>query len=335
MYCLTSTVAMHLLSSFRSVKIGLLVGIGGGIPSWDVDIRLADVVVGLSTSHSRNGGVVQYDLGKATRRGKLERTGSLNRPPQALATAVSKLQAIHRMEGIKLSKYVDAIETRYPNMRGSCTSHDRVDQLFHTRYHHVDDRDSCSNCDTSRLFHRQARKSKEPVVHYGKIASGNQVVKNSDVRDSLGLELGASCVEMEAAGLANNYPCLVIRGICDYADSHKNKQWQQYAAAVAAAYAKELSLVTSHTSTGRSGTILTRISDEVGDISRWHNPQYKTTEMDCLQSLRPTNRDTPHALQQFYIWYSMECNFRKQGIQQLVSWKADQSPPWLHGLREN
>ncbi|CEO59881.1 Putative WD domain-containing protein [Penicillium brasilianum] len=48
---------------------------------------------------------------------------------------------------------------------------------------------------------------------------------------------------MEAAGLLNNFPCSVIRGICDYADSHKNKEWQGYAAAVAAAYAKELPLV--------------------------------------------------------------------------------------------
>ncbi|ROT35327.1 ankyrin [Sodiomyces alkalinus F11] len=45
---------------------------------------------------------------------------------------------------------------------------------------------------------------------------------------------------MEAAGLMNHFPCLVIRGICDYADSHKNKEWQGYAAMVAAAYAKDL-----------------------------------------------------------------------------------------------
>ena len=42
----------------------------------------------------------------------------------------------------------------------------------------------------------------------------------------------------------NDFRCLVIRGICDYADSHKNKTWQPYAAATAAACAKEiLSLV--------------------------------------------------------------------------------------------
>jgi hypothetical protein len=81
------------------------------------------------------------------------------------------------------------------------------------------------------------------VIHYGLIASGNQVVKNSHLRDSLGQELGVYCVEMEAAGLMNDFPCLVIRGISDYADSHKNKEWQGYAAAVAAAYAKELLIV--------------------------------------------------------------------------------------------
>ena len=45
---------------------------------------------------------------------------------------------------------------------------------------------------------------------------------------------------MKAAGLMDTFLCVVIRGICDYADSHKSKQWQEYAAAVAAAYAKEL-----------------------------------------------------------------------------------------------
>jgi hypothetical protein len=54
------------------------------------------------------------------------------------------------------------------------------------------------------------------------------------------MDLGILCVEMEAAGLMDEFPCLVIRGICDYADSHKNKRWQPYAAATAAAYAKEL-----------------------------------------------------------------------------------------------
>ncbi|GKZ69116.1 hypothetical protein AnigIFM50267_004294 [Aspergillus niger] len=45
---------------------------------------------------------------------------------------------------------------------------------------------------------------------------------------------------MEAAGLMNELPTLVVRGICDYCDSHKQTQWQGYAALTAAAYAKLL-----------------------------------------------------------------------------------------------
>jgi hypothetical protein len=47
-------------------------------------------------------------------------------------------------------------------------------------------------------------------------------------------------VEIEAGGLMDNFPCVAIRGICDYADSHRNKEWQGYTAATAAAYGKEL-----------------------------------------------------------------------------------------------
>jgi nucleoside phosphorylase len=52
--------------------------------------------------------------------------------------------------------------------------------------------------------------------------------------------LGVLYVEMEAAGLMDELPCLVIRGICDYADSHKNNRCLPYEAATVAAYAKEL-----------------------------------------------------------------------------------------------
>ena len=78
-------------------------------------------------------------------------------------------------------------------------------------------------------------------VHYGLIASGNQVIKDAAFRDEINKRLGGKvlCFEMEAAGLMNDFPCIVIRGICDYADSHKNKAWQEHAAAVAAAFAKE------------------------------------------------------------------------------------------------
>ncbi|EED12794.1 wd40 protein, putative [Talaromyces stipitatus ATCC 10500] len=79
-----------------------------------------------------------------------------------------------------------------------------------------------------------------PAIHYGLIASANQLMKDALVRDKLSAEKDVLCFEMEAAGLMNHFPCLVIRGICDYSDSHKNKEWQGYAAMAAAAYAKDL-----------------------------------------------------------------------------------------------
>jgi hypothetical protein len=66
---------------------------------------------------------------------------------------------------------------------------------------------------------------------------------------------------MEAAGLMNNYPCMVIRGICDYADSHKIKDWQEYAASVAAAYAKELLSATSVASIDQTKPVQDSLSD--------------------------------------------------------------------------
>lgn len=81
-------------------------------------------------------------------------------------------------------------------------------------------------------------------MHYGTIASGNAVIKDSITRDKLQHDFNAICVEMEAAGVMDTaLPCLAIRGICDYADSHKNNRWQPYAAATAAAYAKELLVI--------------------------------------------------------------------------------------------
>ncbi|KAK5201809.1 hypothetical protein LTR41_012100, partial [Exophiala xenobiotica] len=98
---------------------------------------------------------------------------------------------------------------------------------------------SCGWC-TDGTIARPSRDDGHPSLWYGVIASGNELMKNAAERDRIGEKFGALCVEMEAAGLMNDFPCVVIRGICDYADSHKNDGWQKCAALVAAAYAKEL-----------------------------------------------------------------------------------------------
>jgi nucleoside phosphorylase len=100
---------------------------------------------------------------------------------------------------------------------------------------------SCGS-DSSKLIIRPERAEDEdnPVIHYGLIASANQVMEDASIRDKLIAEKGVLCFEMEAAGLINHFPCLVIRGVCDYADSHKNEEWQGYAAMAATVYTKDL-----------------------------------------------------------------------------------------------
>lgn len=101
------------------------------------------------------------------------------------------------------------------------------------------DQRSCEECDRSKQISRTPREDKNPRVHQGIIASGDILVRDSEERELIATAFGAICVEMEAAGL-QNFPSLIIRGISDYADSHKNDNWQKYAALTASAYAREL-----------------------------------------------------------------------------------------------
>jgi hypothetical protein len=187
------------------------------------------------------GGVVQYDFGKTVEKGEFKRMGSLNRPPQELMTGVAKLQARHRREENAIRKYISKMLESYPKMAKEFQYQGpENDLLFQADYDHNNSREDCKDCDKRCLLPRKPRATSDPVVHYGLIGSANQVMRNGVIREKLRQETGILCFEMEAAGLMNNFPCLVIRGICDYSDTHKNKRWQPYAAATAAAYAKEL-----------------------------------------------------------------------------------------------
>jgi nucleoside phosphorylase len=228
-----AAVTMQMKLAFTSTRFGLMVGIGGGVPSEEADIRLGDVVI--SKPHNAHGGVVQYDSGKATPSG-FERTGSLNTPPTVLLNAVANLRAKHMGGRGRLAKYLSKLN-RLPDFTREAAG---PDALFNAAYDHKKGAATCKECDFSYVADREPRRQ-EFVVHYGTIASGNQVMRNAAERDRVSAELGGVlCFEMEAAGLMNSFPCLVIRGICDYADSHKNKRWQAYAAGTAAACAKEV-----------------------------------------------------------------------------------------------
>jgi nucleoside phosphorylase len=234
-----AVVAAQMLFTFPSIRFCLMVGVGGGAPSPRHDIRLGDVVV--SNPEGNFGGVVQYDFGKTLAGSAFERTKSLDKPPHALRTAVTALSARHRLEGNKIAQYMEEMVERYPLLREkSCYQGTEHDRLFEAAYDHQGGDDDCSRCDPQRLVLRSPRSDSLPAIHYGLIASANQVMRDARTRDRLRDELEVLCFEMEAAGLLDHFPCLAIRGIYDYADSHKNKMWQEYAASTAAAYTKEL-----------------------------------------------------------------------------------------------
>jgi nucleoside phosphorylase len=252
-----AAVAVQMKSTFSSMRFGLMVGIGGGVPSKDDDVRLGDVVV--SKPHKTHGGVVQYDSGKATASG-FERTGALNTPPTTLLNAVANVRAQQMRGRGKLLEYLSKLD-RLPDFSREAAG---LDTFFETRNGYVREGPKRVKRSTESVVVRQARRQ-EVVVHYGTIASGNQVIKNAAVRDKLSAELGGVlCFEMEAAGLMNSFPCLVVRGICDYADSHKNKRWQAYAAGTAAAYAKEVLSVIPPAEVAKSRTAEETMRDASG-----------------------------------------------------------------------
>jgi nucleoside phosphorylase len=238
-------VARDMLHSFPNVRIGLMVGIGSGAPSHKHDIRLGDIVV--SASYDGTGSVFQYDFGKTVQGQSFCSTGFLNQPPTILRAAVNGLRAQYEMDGHELEEAIASILEKKKRMRPKYKRPDpESDRLYQSQVvHPPNDEASCpGSCglDPSKLALRRNRTEDEDnlVVHYGLIASGNQLIKDALLRDALIAEKGVLCFETEAAGLVNHFPCLVIRGICDYADSHKNEDWQGYAAMAAAAYAKDL-----------------------------------------------------------------------------------------------
>lgn len=241
-----ATVARDMLHTFPNIRIGLMVGIGGGAPTPQQDVRLGDVVV--SSPGDGKAGVIQYDFGKAMQDQSFLLTGTLTPPPPWLLTAIAGQEIIYKSDGHQIEKDIDEAlqknERLYEHFsRPPATS----DRLYKSDFTHRDSKAECSkSCgdEPSTLVSRHERGQKRSEdklkVHYGLIATANTLMKDALFRDKMATGMGVLCFEMEAAGLMDHFPCLVIRGICDYSDSHKNEEWQGYAAMAAAAYARDL-----------------------------------------------------------------------------------------------
>ncbi|GKZ36948.1 hypothetical protein AbraIFM66950_008214, partial [Aspergillus brasiliensis] len=224
---------------FTNVEYAFMVGTGAGIPCPPKrDIRLGDIAIGIPGDN--HPGIVEYDFLKYEQN-RFVLKGCANKPPSILISADRSLQEDELMQRSALNDILGDI-TKHPGyVRPSMD-----DVLYEDSFSHIETGHDCTACEQSdfkKLVFRSPRPSVQPAIHRGLILSGNGVIRNA--RDRKNLQHGhdnAICFEMEAAGIADEIPCLVVRGICDYADTHKQDGWQRFAAAAAAAYCKTILL---------------------------------------------------------------------------------------------
>jgi len=232
-----AAVVGRLFSTFTKIRFCLVVGIGGGVPE-PHGIRLGDVVV--STPSGENRGFVNYDFGKTVGGGVFQHRRALDGPPPVLLKSVTQLRSSASLDNrvaLHLSTVWEKLghEFAYPG--------DENDRLFASSYIHPSGSKDCQNCDQSKISRLRNTSWVSPKFFYGTVGCGSQVIMDAVTRDRLARQYDLLCFEMEAGGLANNFPCLAVRGISDYADSHKNDKWKKYAAASAGAFARELLMV--------------------------------------------------------------------------------------------
>ncbi len=264
-----SGAAASLRSSFPCIRLALVVGVCGGVPKSQAgeEMILGDIVISESA--------VEYDLGEQyadifIRKSLLGE--SLGRPSLELRSFLAKLKTrrVRNRVQQRIVRHLGVLDQQPGNDRAFYPGVD-ADRLFESpcRHKHYDPGTClvcrhCKNtddpvCEESRKATCQqlgckgtlvvrrrlveaSRKNAipQPVVHFGSIASGNHVMKSSEHRDEISLREGTIAFEMESAGAWDHFPCLVVKGVCNYADGHENKVWQHYAASASASCAKAL-----------------------------------------------------------------------------------------------
>lgn len=259
-----ASAAANLRVSYEQVKLALLVGICGAVPFLpnNDEVVLGDIIISDS--------VIQYDFGSQYHNGFRRKTDvkeTLGRPSQEIRGFLAALRGRKTRSDLQEQtyKYLQTLqppsetEWQYPG-----TEHDVLYEASYRHKHYRQNPDTkcttCSNCkssddpicdealkedckrtgcDASSIPRsRLSANSVQPRVHIGTIASANTVMKSGEHRDKLVEMENVIGFEMEGAGVWDNLPCIIVKGVCDYADSHKNKKWQDYAAATAASCAK-------------------------------------------------------------------------------------------------
>ncbi|KAI1096107.1 nucleoside phosphorylase domain-containing protein [Rostrohypoxylon terebratum] len=231
-----ATIAIWMTSTFPSIRLCLLVGIGSGIPP---TVRLGDVVVGMP--HDGFPGVAEWQL---DRQDTYKKIAEMRHPPSVLVSALTKLESLHEMQGSNVSKYLATVKANERLAAKYLVSDALQDPLF--------EKDEIKNgsgintglkrMDSTQMTRPEPREHK---IHYGLIVSTSIPIKDKVNRNNLSSTIGNNrllCIDTEISNITTNFPCIVIRGICDYADEHRDAciGWQEPAAAVSATFAKEV-----------------------------------------------------------------------------------------------
>ncbi|KAJ5890135.1 hypothetical protein N7504_010945 [Penicillium tannophilum] len=255
-----ASVASTLRFSYPEVDVALVVGICGGAPSPSPSKRiyLGDVIISDS--------VVTYDFGRQYPGGFRRKTNvkdTLGRPNQEIRSLLTGLKASRSQSEFQnqMLRNLHSIQKKETKWQ-----HPGIeDVLFKASYLHKHNTQSSSSqcgcltgdspynicnealeiechslqCNEIEVIRRRSvAKSTEVSVHIGAVASADTVMKSGEHRDEITREEGVLGFEMEAAGVWDNISCVILKGVCDYADSHKSKLWQPFAAATGASAAK-------------------------------------------------------------------------------------------------
>lgn len=247
-----AALASQIQKSFPNLWFGLLVGVAAGLPDLTRkpprDIRLGDVLVGLPEGDSA--GLIAYDLGKETEAGFQPLRGGhvLAMTATIVRSAIASIKLEAPYDAQKFLPFYETIRDKEHAAGDFADPGQEADCLYLTR----------DDGTTERVERSQRPEARRTRVWYGPIGSGEKLLKNTQKRDELRDKYGLIGLEMEAAGTMNRIPVGVIRGVCDYGDVHKNKEWQPYAAAMAAAYAKAVLVeITPMADSSAGGQIVT------------------------------------------------------------------------------
>ncbi|KZZ88371.1 ankyrin repeat protein [Moelleriella libera RCEF 2490] len=232
-------VAAQMRASYTSVRYNFTIGIAGGVPGTKEDIRRGDVVVSKPTASGP--GFVQYNVDWERMEDHSVRGRAVDRPTPSLLIAIGKTETAAIFDESRMPRYISEIVRKDPVTFARPGPEQEV--LLGRNYHHASfgsEDGGCSHRDLDNIRPPQPRDVQVPIVHYGQIASSDHLMGHRATRDKLANKYGILCFETEAAGLRDADQYLVIRGVCDYADSHASELWHPFAAAAAAAYAKEV-----------------------------------------------------------------------------------------------